>query len=66
VYTNYRLPAEMPHSLGHGLGLEIHEPPFLRPLEDQVLQKGMVITIEPGFYVEGKIGVRVESGVVVK
>jgi len=66
VYTNYGLPAEMPHSLGHGLGLEIHEPPFLRPLEDQVLQKGMVITIEPGFYVEGKIGVRVESGVVVK
>ena len=56
----------MPHSLGHGVGLEIHEAPFLRPLEDQVLKKGMVVTIEPGFYVEGKFGVRVESGVVVR
>ncbi len=66
VYTNYGLPATMPHSLGHGLGLEIHELPFLRPLQDQILKKGMVITIEPGFYVEGKFGVRVESGVVVR
>ena len=66
MYVNYGLPATMPHSLGHGVGLEIHEAPFLRPLEDQVLKKGMVVTIEPGFYVEGKFGVRVESGVVVR
>lgn len=65
VYVNDGLPATMPHSLGHGVGLEIHEAPFLRALEDQPLKKGMAVTIEPGYYVEGKFGVRIESAVIV-
>jgi Xaa-Pro aminopeptidase len=53
------------HSTGHGLGLEIHEAPRLATGQTQVLQPGMVITIEPGAYIPGKQGVRIEDVVVV-
>lgn len=53
------------HSTGHGLGLEIHEPPRLGKKVKTRLQKGMVITIEPGIYVEGFGGIRIEDTVVV-
>ncbi len=53
------------HSTGHGLGLEIHEAPRIGPGEEQRLLSGMVITIEPGVYVEGAGGVRIEDVVVV-
>lgn len=53
------------HSTGHGVGLEVHERPWIRPENDDVLQDNMVITIEPGIYIESKFGVRVEDTVVV-
>jgi len=53
------------HSTGHGVGLEIHEPPRLGKKQDERLVPGMVVTIEPGIYVPGKGGIRIEDMVVV-
>ena len=53
------------HSTGHGLGLEVHELPKLARGEKWILRTGMVVTIEPGVYVEGTGGVRVEDDAVV-
>lgn len=53
------------HSLGHGIGLQIHEPPRISVLSTAVLETGNVITIEPGIYVPGLGGVRIEDDVVV-
>lgn len=49
------------HSLGHGVGLEIHEDPRLTIKKATILKPGMVFTIEPGSYIEGKYGVRLED-----
>lgn len=53
------------HGTGHGLGLEIHEQPFLKPDAKGTLKPGQVITIEPGIYIPGKLGVRIEDDVLV-
>jgi Xaa-Pro aminopeptidase len=53
------------HSLGHGVGLDVHEGPRLSPQEDAALEPGMVLTVEPGIYLPGWGGVRVEELVVV-
>ena len=54
------------HGLGHGIGLEIHEAPTVSPMGDIILEENMLITIEPGIYIDGFSGVRIEDDVIVK
>jgi Xaa-Pro aminopeptidase len=53
------------HALGHGVGLDIHEYPVASKRSDTVLKPGMLVTIEPGVYIEGELGVRIEDLVLV-
>lgn len=53
------------HSTGHGIGLDVHEPPWLRAKNEEVLKENMAVTVEPGIYLEGKFGVRIEDSVIV-
>ena len=54
------------HSLGHSVGLEIHEVPCLAPTFDKILLPNHVVTVEPGIYIAGKYGCRIEDLVVIK
>jgi Xaa-Pro aminopeptidase len=65
VLRGYGLDKLFIHSTGHGLGLEIHERPRVGRKEKTKLEAGMVITVEPGAYVEGLGGIRIEDTVVV-
>lgn len=49
------------HSTGHGVGIEIHEKPFISPKSTATLRSGNVVTDEPGIYIPGKVGVRIED-----
>ena len=53
------------HSLGHGVGMEVHEAPSISPLNDGRLAKGMVFTVEPAIYLPNVGGVRIEDMVLV-
>jgi Xaa-Pro aminopeptidase len=65
VLKRHGLEKAFVHSTGHGLGLEIHEPPRIARKDKTELQAGMAITIEPGAYIEGLGGVRIEDTVLV-
>ncbi len=54
------------HRTGHGLGLEVHEPPYLTSTSQTVLETGMVFSIEPGIYLPGRFGVRLEDIVILR
>jgi Xaa-Pro aminopeptidase len=56
---------EFNHSTGHGIGLDVHEPPWIRPNNEELLMNNMTITIEPGIYLESQFGVRIEDSIVI-
>lgn len=60
---NYSLDKFFTHSLGHGIGINIHEFPFISPKSEDVLKDGMVFSDEPGIYLAGQFGIRIEDTV---
>jgi Xaa-Pro aminopeptidase len=65
VLERHKLGKFFTHSTGHGVGLEIHEQPRIAKGQKATLDAGMVITIEPGVYLPGHFGIRIEDTVVV-
>ncbi len=63
IYKDYK--GCFGHSLGHGVGLEIHEGPNLSPMSKGILTPGNVVTVEPGIYIAGKYGCRIEDMVLI-
>ena len=53
------------HGIGHGIGLDIHEEPYFNQTSKEVIKTGMVLTDEPGIYIEGKYGVRIEDDILI-
>ena len=65
VLRKFGLAKYFGHSLGHGVGLDIHESPRLSSQSTGILEEGMIVTVEPGVYIQGKFGMRVEDMVLV-
>ncbi|WP_334077061.1 Xaa-Pro peptidase family protein [Paenibacillus sanfengchensis] len=65
IITRYGYGEQFGHSTGHGLGMEVHEEPRVSKLSDTILRPGMVVTVEPGIYIPGFGGVRIEDDVVI-
>lgn len=65
IITRYGYGEYFGHSTGHGLGMEVHEAPRLSKLSDDILKPGMVVTAEPGIYLPGFGGVRIEDDLVI-
>lgn len=58
--------ARFVHSTGHGIGLDVHEPPAISARSTQSLVRGMAITIEPGIYISNTFGVRIEDSIIIR
>jgi Xaa-Pro dipeptidase len=54
------------HRTGHGIGLETHEDPYIQSGNQTIIDDGMVFTIEPGIYIPGRGGIRIEDNVIIK
>jgi Xaa-Pro aminopeptidase len=65
IIDNHGFKDKFGHGLGHGVGLEVHEPPRLSPVADTLLEAGMVVTVEPGIYLPEWGGIRLENMVLV-
>lgn len=65
VLSKYGLCKYFIHSTGHGVGIEVHEPPRIALGSDEVLKPGMIITIEPGVYIPNQYGVRIEDMILI-
>lgn len=65
IIADYGYGDKFIHSTGHSLGLDIHETPGFSTRDETVIEKGMVITVEPGIYLEGEFGVRLEDTVAI-
>ncbi len=63
--SQYGIEDKYLHSTGHGLGVDIHEPPFVSFRDKTILKEGMVITIEPGVYFRNKFGLRIEDDILI-
>ena len=65
VLRKFGLAKYFGHSLGHGVGLDIHEAPRLSNQSKSILEPGMIVTVEPGVYIPNQFGIRVEDMVLV-
>src|SRR5215208_2005232 len=65
LITDHGYEKQFIHSTGHGIGLDVHEPPWLKMKNDEELRANMVVTVEPGIYIENKFGVRIEDSIIV-
>ncbi len=66
IHTDMGIKYGYPHSTGHGIGLEVHEHPKVSSLSTETIEEGQVITIEPGIYIPGKWGMRIEDTVLIR
>jgi Xaa-Pro aminopeptidase len=64
-FETHGVASQFIHGLGHGIGLNVHERPFVRSSREDILQPGMVLTIEPGLYYPGSYGIRIEDVIMV-
>lgn len=65
-FKEFNLQKYFLHSLGHGLGTDVHQTPALSPKSDEILEENMVVTVEPGLYLADQFGVRIEDIIVFK
>ena len=66
VIANHGCGQNFSHGLGHGVGLDVHEMPMVVPSSDHILEEGMIFTVEPGIYLPGWGGVRIEDMVLLE